>query len=113
MAVTEPHSNLEQSTLFQIEILSENLAWSPLPPNHFRKDGKYIIWHKDFIQWTKHKSRHYEVLDKSFSFTDESVALEFAKALAHVSHLPLRVMRVQRIRIQKQISKIILPVGGL
>lgn len=111
--VGETHERLEQSTRYEIEtIMGATPTWTPLLTYQVKHEGKFIAYHPDFLLLTSHETR---VLgdEAIFSFTDEVIAKEMARSLAHVWDRPLRVVKVQRIRIQNQIGKVYLPVGGI
>jgi len=114
------HANSETILLFQIEAMlpvSETTAlWQPAPTSLFRSGGRFIQHHFEFREFVKHKSRimfkHGESYVDRFAFSDQNIALILAQKLIRCTDVPLRVMRVQNIRVQNQVGKIFAPVGG-
>lgn len=109
--VKETRRDSQVRTIYQIETIRD-MTWVPLPRNGIRHEGKFISHHPSFRPLTCHKSRVYEE-DSIFAFYDDPAAQELAKALSKVWDMPLRVMKVQDIKIQKQEGKVILPAGGV
>lgn len=103
----ESHKNLEQSSLYCIETLSHLMKWEEARTQDYRKDGKFIVFHPEFQELLEGKE-----IGGGMSFTDEAKATHLAKVLSHLSDRPLRVMKVQSIRIQKQMGKVYAPRGG-
>ncbi len=104
----ELHDNCEQEILFYIEWLDYDFKWRPAESTQFRTGGRFIIYDKDFAHFFIKKE-----VGAVLAFKDEAMAVQMAKALARLTDRPLRVERVQTVRIQRQIGKIILPTGGM
>jgi hypothetical protein len=104
----ESRKDLEQGILYVVESLSHQMKWLPAETQDYRKDGKFIIFHSEFQELLEGKEE-----GKELSFADEAKASHLAKVLSHLSDRPLRVMKVQSIRIQKQVGKVFAPRGGM
>lgn len=103
----ETRRDLEQGTLYCVESLSHAMKWEPAQTQDYRKDGKFIIFHPEFQELLEGKEEGREL-----SFASEAKASHLAKVLSHLTDRPLRVMKVQSIRIQKQVGKVFAPRGG-
>jgi len=104
----ELHEPCEQVVTFVIERLDYDFKWRTAASAEFKVGGRFIIYDKDFAPFFKDKE-----LGPHLEFKDEAMAIQLAKALARVTDRPLRVERVQTVRIQRQIGKTILPTGGI
>jgi hypothetical protein len=120
MKIASLHMNSETTLLYQIEALIEQnndmAIWEPAPPSMFRKEGRFVQYHPDFKALVRDPTRlrwkfGTSYLDR-FAFTDQNTAMVLAQQLSRISDIPLRVMRVQVIRVQSQIGKILAPAGG-
>lgn len=115
---TEIHQNLEQTTIYQIETVSiPELNWLPLSPRQVRVDGKFLVHnpeYKPLVHCDKRVLAAYgDNMSDMLAFVCPDAARKLARKLASVWDRPMRVMKVQRIRIQKQEGKLIFPTGGL
>jgi hypothetical protein len=111
----EKHQSTKVQIVYQIETLEgsrQGLQWTPLCTRYVKHEGKFIQFHKDFSKMTGHSSRVFTE-EKGFAFEQEAPAQLLAKALSKVWDMPLRVMKVQNIRVQTPCGKVILPVGGV
>ncbi len=104
----ELFSNCEQSILFVVERLDYDFKWRSAETAQFKAAGKFILYSPRFAHFIKAKE-----VGPYLEFKDEAMAKQMAKALARLTDRPLRVERVQTVRIQRQIGKVILPLGGI
>lgn len=104
----ELHKSSEQEILFVVERLDYDFKWRPAESAQFKTQGRYILYDKDFAGFFAAKQT-----GPTMEFLDEAMAVQMAKALARVTDRPLRVARVQTVRLQRQIGKVILPTGGV
>ncbi len=104
----ERHRDYEQVNLFHIEMLDHEKLWTQCHTQDFKKDGKFILFHPDFAALFRTKE-----VGSELKFMNQSNAENTAKMLAHIVDRPLRIVRIQHIRLQKKMGKIILPVGGV
>jgi len=104
----ELHSKSEQSILFHVERLDYDFKWRTAESVQFKVGGRYIIYDPDFAGFFAKKE-----VGPTLEFKDEAMAIQMAKALARLTDRPLRIARVQVVRLQRQIGKVILPTGGL
>jgi len=114
ITVAEKYPKSKVEIIYQIDTVSHvgGLHWGPLGTRDVKHEGKFISYHKDFRTLAFHSSR---VLthEKTFAFSDEAAAMSLAKLLSKVWDMPLRVTKVQNIRVQTQCGKIIMPNGGM
>ena len=104
----ELRDNSEQTILFCIERLDYDFKWRIAESTQFKTGGRFVIYDPDFIPFFAKKE-----VGPTLEFKDEAMAVQLAKALARVTDRPLRVERVQTVRLQRQIGKVILPLGGV
>lgn len=104
----EVHPASETHISFVVERLDYDFKWRPAESAQFKIAGKFIIYSPRFAHYFKNKEE-----GPTLSFSDEALARQMAKALAHITDRPLRVARVQHVRLQRQIGKVILPIGGM
>lgn len=107
-----PRSQVE--IIYQIDTVCHvgGLHWRPLLVREMRHEGKFAVYHKDFRGLAFHTSRVFTE-EKTFAFSDEATALALAKLMTKIWEMPLRVMKVQKIRVQTQCGKILVPNGGM
>jgi hypothetical protein len=104
----ELHEASEQSILFHVQRLDYDFKWRTAETSQFKTGGRFIIYDKDFMPFLGKKE-----VGPTLEFKDEGMAMQMAKALARITDRPLRVERIQTVRLQRQVGKVILPVGGL
>jgi len=113
--VAERHPRTLIDMFYQIETIEssgDGLTWVPLKTRMIRHEGKFISFHKDFRDLVNHKLRVFTD-EQSFAYAQPAPAEALAKALSKIWDMPLRVMKVQKIRIQTPQGKVILPQGGV
>ena len=114
--IAEIHSRCEQTTLFQIECIHQQqdstYQWEPLSAQR-RIQGRFLSHNKALDLKHRVLYAYGEFYGDMLVFVNEDAATTAAKTLSKFVDMPLRVMRVQRIRIQAQVGKTILPAGGI